>query len=90
LKTVLASNGKLSKLIPCLGDESVRDEKEGLLLLPASPELASSSTLALSDCSLHFPDRDSVEESIVQYYSIASKIEGLIFAIRSRSLRIGL
>jgi len=79
------------KLLPCIGDEALLDDRTGVMCLPAAPRLASAFTLRIGNLQMYMPDRRAMEVKMLQEYASLLQMKDFskVFVV-SRKLRIGL
>lgn len=78
------------RLLPCIGDEEVINDRDGVLSLPATPRLATACLLKIANSQLYMPNRRAVEIKMCAEYAAMLQVKDASkVLVVSRKLRIG-
>lgn len=89
-RSVAPPGSTVPRLLPCIGDEEIMNEVDGVMSLPATPRLATPCTLKMGNCQLYMPNRRAVEIKMCEEYaSMLQMKDASKVLVVSRKLRIG-
>lgn len=78
------------RMVSCIGDEELMDDRHGVLCLPATPRLCTPFALKMGNLQLYMPNRRSVEiKMLEEYASLLQLKDASKVMVVSRKLRIG-
>jgi hypothetical protein len=89
-RSVAPPGSTSARLLPCIGDEEIMNDRDGVLSLPATPRLATACTLKLSNNQLYMPNRRAVEIKMCEEYAAMLQVKDASkVLVVSRKLRVG-
>lgn len=66
-KYIVPPGGTKPKLIACIGDEELMDNKSGVYCIPTFPTLMQMMSLRIANCQLFIPNRTNLELMLSEY-----------------------
>lgn len=89
-RSVAPPGSTTPRLLPCIGDEEIMNDRDGVLSLPATPRLATPCVMKIGNSQLYMPNRRAVEIKMCEEYAALVQVQDASkVLVVSRKLRIG-